>query len=224
MKTLRWMLVLGHLVLLPISAVSLAAAPADTNDTAKQQALAWLDTYRGRQALFHDKDIAQLRAKLNAGTDAEAQQWLTKTKDSRQALDSEPWRQTQKWLRQFLRVQAIYSDEQIEELRKETLDAAKNSPTKFKEMLHEMENFRQAWTRGVTDGKQLRQREVHVKQAYNKELVAQRAAARKKAASQSNPVRPANTVKKPQYDRPPALIDSLDEARWSVMRSFWRPW
>lgn len=201
-----------------------AETSAGADASAKKQALAWVDGYRGRQALFHDEDVAQLREKLNAGTEAEAKTWLEKTQEARQALDSERWQKTQQWLRQFLRVQAIYSDEQIEELRSETLDAAKNSPAEFKKMLLEMENFRKAWTQGVTDSKQLRKREEQVKLAYKKEVAAERAAARKQASAKGNTVRPVKPAKKAQYHRPPALIDSLDAARWSVMRSFWRPW
>ena len=216
---------MGSLALLLAHAHTLLADTSDaTNDSSKKQAITWVDTYRGRQALFHDEDIAQLRKKLSEGTDTEAREWLEKTKEPRQVLDSERWQQTQKWLRQFLRVQAIYSDEQIEELRSETLDAAKTSPTHFKEMLLEMENFRQAWTQGITDSKQLRKREEQVKLAYKKEVATERAAARKKASAQGNSGRPVKPVKKPEYHRPPALINSLDAARFSVMRSFWRPW
>lgn len=199
---------------------------ADDSDSFKQKALNWVEAYRKVQVLFNDKDIEALHDRLAAANEDEAKQWWNKTASAREALDSERWQKTRDWLKQFLRVQAIYSDKEVEEFRDETSAATKLSPDNLKQVLSELENFRTSWTSGVANAPKLREREQQVINAYKKETFAARESARRQAAARAATA--ANTGTNPvprrEYHRPPALIDSLDVARRSVLRGFWGPW
>jgi hypothetical protein len=195
-------------------------------DSPKDQALQWIDAYRQVQVLFHEKDIERLRSEVAQGTDAQAAEWLEKTKEIRAALDSPEWAKTRAWLKEFLRVQAIYSDEQIAEFREKVKEAAKESPAKFMDIMNDVEQKRTALSaRGANEAK-IREQKMEVMKAYQQEAVAAREAERRQRAEAAK-VAEANKPKpvaKPDYQRMPALVDSLDVARWTVMREFWGPY
>lgn len=199
-------------------------ADADAAD-AKVTALKWIDSYREAQVLFHKEDMDRLHKKLATATPEQAAGWLKETKDIRNALDSQEWQETRVWLKEFLKVQAIYTKEQIEHFREEAKEAAKKSPEKFKELLMDVENKRAKLISGAATSARLRQQKLAVAEAYRKEEAAARDAARIAAAKQAE-VRsaPQSVQKRPERQRPPQLIDSLDVARWSVMRGFWPGW
>ena len=52
------------------------------------------------------------------------QDWLAEAETLREVLDNPRWHDTREWLREFLQVQAIYSDEELEELRAQITDAS----------------------------------------------------------------------------------------------------
>jgi hypothetical protein len=233
-SSLRFALLVGTLACLGGSATITRAdqnsekrsdsSPVDAA-TAKKKVLAWIDDYRKVQVLFHDEDVARLRKDLAEDTPAEALQWWTKTASVRAALDSPEWQKTREWLREFLRVQAIYSDEQIEEFRAELKQAAENNkPGDFQDMLADIERRRSRLIGGSADSKALREHQLSVIEAFRKEQAAERVAAAKAAASATpvNPVQAAPLApRKPRVPTAP-LVNSLDVARWSVMRNFWR--
>ena len=187
-------------------------------------AMTWIDNYSENQVLFHKKDIVRLREKIAKATPAQAKKWLDETKEIRQALDSPKWKDTRTWLKEFLRVQAIYSDDQIAHFRTETGKAAKESPEKFIDILLEVEKKRLDLVNGAASSARVREQQVAFAQAYRKEQAAARDAARL-AAAKAAPRTPApGAPRRREYRRPPTLISSFDVARWSVMREFWPNW
>jgi hypothetical protein len=82
-------------------------------DTMRSDALAWVEQYAMRQALFAPKDVQQLRRTLAAAPAATVNRWWQTTDTLRSRFDSEQWRTTQRWLNQFLAAQAIYSSAEM---------------------------------------------------------------------------------------------------------------
>lgn len=208
-------------------AAQTADAPSDGgNLKAREEALAWIDKFGGDTVLFHEADVKKVRDRLAKATPEQAQEWLDRTAEMRAALDSPEWKETQKWLKQFLRVQAIYSDEQIDAMRKEVLAAAEAGETdKFKDMLDEIENRRSQLAQGAATSAQLRDQQVKLVEAFKQQAMEERAAMRQSEA-QALAAAPANNppVQRREYVRPAPLVTSLDVARWSIMRNFWGRW
>ena len=193
--------------------------------TSQQRALNWLDQFRQVQVLFHDQDIARLREKLEGATSEQAQQWWEQTAEARAALDSPEWQKTQKWLKEFLKVQAIYSDEEIEQFRREASDAARSSPDKFVDILSRIEAERTRIASGAEEDAEMRQHKLAMVQAYKQEEAAARMAAmRQSRAASVAPNSQRAPVVKDNYRPPSPLVTSMDVARWSVMRNFWGSW
>jgi hypothetical protein len=229
----------SHVMLFLIAPFVVAAwGEAGANDSAadsaaaqtgqeKTEALAWLDGYRKVQVLFNNKDLERLREEIAASTPDEAKQWLEETKEIRAALDSPEWKTTREWLREFLRVQAIYTDEQIAQFRKEAKEAAEKSPEKFQTLLADVEEKRASLARGAANDRQLRQQMLDISRAYRQDQFAQREAVRRQAAQFGSGAASSHSAPVPRKTRvgpPPPLVDSLDVARWSVMQNFWRRW
>lgn len=203
------------------------AKAAASDNQAREEALKWLDGFRGETVLFHDKDIQQVRDRLSKATPEQAKEWLTKTAEMRQALDSPEWQETRRWFKEFLKVQAMYTEEQIEQLRQETRKSAEEgTPAKFIDILKEIENKRSQLVRGAANSAKMREHKLTLVEAYRKESMEQREAARRAAAAQSAAASSARqpAVQRRQYNRPSQLVNSLDVARWSVMRDFWPRW
>lgn len=212
--------------------VSVAALSAATNadesgkqdggTITKESVLAWIDDYRKKQVLFHDDDIARLRKEIADDTPEEAAKWWAKSADIREVLDSEQWKETREWLREFLKVQAIYSDEQIAIFQNEAEETAKESPKDFKKILADIEDKRARLKQGSANAKALREDQLAVVQAFRKEQADSRLAANRDRAAEFDTVNPTPTTPRaPRYSQPP-LVDSLDVARWGIMRGFWR--
>lgn len=191
--------------------------------TAKKQAINWIDKYRKDQVLFHEKDIDRVRKDLVDGSDDDALKWWKGTAEIRAALDSAEWKDTQAWLKEFLRVQAIYSDKEVDEFRTQAKeDARRDSPKDFKKMLAEVEEYRRRLAQRSANARELREQKLEVVSAFRQEEAAARAAALAQAAKTPapNPVQPPVKPRAPRQASAP-LINSLDVARWNVMRNFW---
>ena len=193
---------------------------------ARAAALKWINSYAKVQVLFHKKDVERVREKLSQASPEQAQQWLVETREIREALDSARWKETQNWLRKFLEVQAIYSDEHIDHFRTDTEKVAKESktgdPEKFIEILKDIEKKRLDLVQGAASSARIREQTNAMAQAYRKEQAKARDAARlatARASAQNRSSQPP--VQRREYQRPSKMIDSLDVARWSVMRGFW---
>ncbi|MHB8971431.1 MAG: hypothetical protein ACYC3X_08975 [Pirellulaceae bacterium] len=85
--------------------------------------LEWLDQYLTESDLLRREDMDKIRTAVLQMSPSQLEQWLTQTKDLRAYVESEKWQETKKWLREFLRVQAMYSDAEIERLRNDIVNA-----------------------------------------------------------------------------------------------------
>ncbi len=112
--------------------VTMAAEFAVADDTQQQRTavVEWLESYVGDEILLKPEDLAAKIDTIRQMSDVEFQTWYRETRPLRQVLQSPEWQDTREWLREFLAVQAIYSDEQIEQFRS---NAAKMSPREMLE-------------------------------------------------------------------------------------------
>jgi len=201
---------------------------AVADGSAKSAALKWVDGFRKVQVLFSDKDVEKLRSELAEGSEAKAKTWLSETKKIRDALDSDRWNETRKWLRDFLDVQAVYSDKEIAEFRTKAKKTAKQSAEKstmeFIDLLKDIERKRKRFAARAVNSEQVRKQQLTMAAAYQQKQVAQRSAARRARSSAASigTSGQGKPIKKREYRRPPPLIDSLDAARMEVMRNFYR--
>jgi hypothetical protein len=207
-------------ILMGFTVTLIVGGYATSRGDEKQQALDWLDRYRKVQVLFHDQDVERLRKELAAGTPERAQAWWERTKEIREALDSPEWKATSAWLKEFLKVQAIFTDKQVAQMREELKDAAKTSPRKFKELLADITAYRTKIVHGAAASTQLREQ---VLAAYQQEAFEAREDARRSTAqaAQIGPSPQPTTNIRTYGAPPPPLINSLDVARWGLMQGFW---
>jgi len=195
------------------------AKPAEV----KQQALAWLDEFAKEEVLFSQKDLEKLRAKVASMSDEEAAAWWKKSAQERELLDSEQWQETRDWLREFLKVQAIYSDEQIRYFQSEAFAKAVKSPRELKDIMAEITARRKALAAGARQSAQTRAQLVATIEAFTQEQVQARAA--RVAQTPPLPSVPAPAiVRQPEAPYNEPLVTSLDVARWSVLRSIFPRW
>ena len=203
-----------------------AAFGQDATETTlpvKQQALRWLDRFAVNQALFSEQDVQKLRNKVAGMSDEEAQKWWDDTAIRRELLDSPDWQETQQWLKEFLKVQAIYSDEHIRFFQSEAFTKAQESPRSLKEAMDEITALRRRFASGAKISEATRNQLLASQEAYRQQEVR----AREAAVIQSASAAPAaGTIQRrdipSRYNRP--LVTSLDVARWTVLREVFPRW
>jgi hypothetical protein len=206
-----------------------AAATAESADPAatKKEALAWLDRFGRSQVLFHADDIKKLRTKIEAMTPEEAAAWWKESAPKREVLASEEWAETEAWLKKFLAVQAIYSDEEIRDFQSEAAAKAKESAESLQEVLARVSKLRQRLVGGAQQSEQVRQLQLAANEAFRQNAVRQReeaarAARSRPAATFPTPAAPPPRERPGRVNEP--LIDSLDVARWAVLRELFPRW
>lgn len=191
----------------------------------KQDALQWLDSFARYQVLFHADDVKKLRARVEAMTPEEAAKWWEQSEPKRKVLSSPEWNETEKWLRQFLDVQAKYSDEEIKQMQSSAADKAKESTESLQEVLSRVTKVRQQLAAGSQMAEETRQLQLAANRAYRQEEVRQREAARQRAQAPAPapaaPPPPARTGPT-RYNEP--LINSVDTARWMILRELFPRW
>lgn len=196
----------------------------DRADEERRGALDWLDRYITVQILFDRKDIEALRAKVATMPAGELHDWIQKTKQIRAKLESERWQQTREWLREFLRVQASYSDDEIAKFRAKD---AEMSPREVNKLIGRIEHERKSlqWMHAASE--RSRKATLALGQKYRRRQEARRQAALNAGYRRGD--RPFfGTDRVYAYPRyggsrsylpPPPLITSREVARWSVYRS-----
>ena len=124
---------IGSLLLVAIVAES---GMADHTQQQRTAAVEWLQSYVGDELLLKPEDLAALIDNVGQMSDAEFQTWYQQTRPLREVLQSPEWQETRAWLREFLAVQAIYSEEQIDEFRSK---AAEMSPREMLEAVRRIQ-------------------------------------------------------------------------------------
>lgn len=189
----------------------------------KQTALKWLESFAQTQVLFHEEDMKRLKEKVAAMSPDEASKWWQERAANREFLDSPRWQETQNWLREFLRVQARYSDEEIRDFQSEAFSKGKESTLALNEVLEKLIQYRQQFRAAAQGSSAMRQLAVDANQAFRQDQVRQREARFHRPTAQFNTVQPPAPPPRPVVPRPP-LVDSMDVARWTVMNQFFPRW
>jgi DNA-binding FrmR family transcriptional regulator len=206
-----------------LSANALLAADDPTPAGAKKQAVAWVDQFVKEEVLFSPKDLEKLQKKVAAMSDEEAATWWKESAAKRALLDSDDWKETRNWLREFLKVQAIYSDEQIRYFQSEAFEKAVESPRELKEVMAEIAARRRALASGARQSAEQRAMFASSIDHFREEQVRAREAAAAKVP-QVPSVAPPAIVRQPVAPPNEPLVTSLDVARWAVLRSVFPRW
>ncbi len=193
----------------------------------RREALNWLDEYLTSQVLLKKEDSARIRETVSQMSPSQLQDWLEKTQKIRAFLESDDWQDTNTWLREFLRVQAIYSDEEIETLKDKI---SKADPDELLEILEDIEAKHNSLRSMHRASNQNRQAELKARDAMIKQQSAAAAAARKSSGG-SRPLfgstqgKAANKYTASKGYRPPRpLITSNEVAREAVQRQVFPGW
>jgi hypothetical protein len=155
--------------------------------------LEWLDQYAVRQALFHPGDIEKLRTRVAAMSPMEAKKWWEESASRRELLDDPEWRETEKWLREFLRVQAIYSDDQIRELQAKAFQKSEMSARSLREVMDDITRKRRELAQGARQSDEIRKEMIAARDAFREENAREKEAARRRTAA-SYPASPTPNV------------------------------
>lgn len=192
-------------------------------EAAKTQVLQWIDEFREEQVLFHDADLAELRSTLADSAPEEAQLWWARTTRIRAELETPQWKQTREWFREFLRVQAMFSDQQIDDLRDRAWNAAgQESSRAFRDILSEVKGYRTQLVRGAADGKAIREYKLSALATLRKQQASQRPTVTQAASYATKHTQRRRTrIREPRYVVRRPLVTSLEVARWNVVRLFW---
>lgn len=196
-----------------------------TDQERRETTLLWLDTFLTESDLLRKEDVAKIRAAVEGFTPSELSQWLEQTKQLRRYVESEQWQQTKLWLREFLRVQAIYSDQELQEIRDEIVRADASEMLAILKRI-QAKHDSLVWMHQAAQRN--RQVEVDERDAY----LAQQAAAAQAARASSARNLPlygagatGGTGQKPSrgYQVPGPMIDSRVMARAAVWAELWGP-
>ncbi len=199
-------------------------ADANLSDPDRQrETLDWLDTYMTGSDLMSRDDVAKIRAAVVQMSPSQLERWLKQTRDLRAYVESPQWQDTKKWLNGFLRVQAIYSDKEIQEFRQQLFDA---DPEQMLAMLQRIQAKHESmvWMHQAAG----KSREIDV-QARNA-MVARQDSANNAARTSANRNIPlfgnaggSSRGGKPDsgYRIPGPLIDSRTMAQWTVFQGVW---
>jgi len=202
-------------------------APCDARQSwqeERREILAWLDRYQTVQVVFKDDRIEKIRARVADMSEDELQQWLAQTAEIRKLLDSDDWRETREWYREFLRVQAIYSDEEIERFREKAGEA---SPRELYEILMDIKRRREGlkWMHNASESQ--RKSSLAMWEKHQQQLATGRFAPRKAAyhgGYSAYGLRTSTAERsywRSGYRVPPPLITSREVARGAVRSLFY---
>jgi hypothetical protein len=107
----------------------------------RQEVIQLLSDYSGDEWLLRPEDLQALIDKVRQMPDEEFVTWYRETRQVRDILRSPQWQETRQWLREFLAVQAIYSQEEIDEFRR---DIARMSPSELVDVLRRIRRKHQS--------------------------------------------------------------------------------
>jgi hypothetical protein len=204
---------------------ALAQTAAPSAEKTKKQALEWLDSFARFQVLFSADDVKSLRDRVASMSPDEAAAWWEKTTPQRKLLSSPEWSETENWLRKFLNVQARYNDDEIRYFQTEAATKAKDSAGSLQEVLDRVTKARRKLIAGSQASEDVRQMQLAANEAYRQQEVRRREEARRQASAQPAATFPAPpTVRQYPAGYNAPLIDSIDVARWAVLRELYPRW
>ncbi len=228
----------GVILMLLSAVMALLAAPAygqignrditdaNLNDAERRETtLLWLNTFLSESDLLRKEDMDKIRQAVAQMSPSQLRQWLEQTKQLRQYVEGEKWQGTKQWLREFMRVQAIYSSQELQKLRTQIVQADANQMLAILKRI-QAKHDALIWMHQAAERN--RQVEVDERDAY----IAQQAAAAQAARGVSSPNAPlygggmsGGSGQKPSkgYYVPSPLINSRELARVAVWSELWGP-
>ncbi len=189
------------------------------------ETLDWLDKYMADSDLAPPGSFEKVRAVVAQLTPSQLEQWLIQTRRLRQYIESPEWQETKQWLRGYLKVQAVYSEQEIQSFRKRLFDA---DPNELLAMLQQIQAkhesmvwMHQASTQSRSMSVQARNAQVARQDSVN--AAATQAAAARSAPLFGNAMNAGSAARKPDsgYRVPGPLIDSMSVARWATFAGAW---
>jgi hypothetical protein len=188
----------------------------------QQQTLDWLNKYLADSDLAQPGTIDQIRAAIEKMSPSQLERWLAQTKQLREYVESPQWQSTKKWLHSFLKVQAIYSDKELQEFRQKLFNA---DADEMLALLQQIQARHESMVSMHELAAKTRQMDLQARNAS----VARQDAANKARPSTGGAVPlfgnagGAGTGRKPDsgYRVPGPLIDSRTVAAWEVWRNAW---
>jgi hypothetical protein len=109
-----------------------------------KEAINWIRDYAEVSLIHGEKELAELAEDMKKMSAEELEEFLRQVARYREVIDSRQWLEMHTWLKQFLAVQAKYSDDELEKFRKEIADM---SPNELRELLMEFQIERAAGVR-----------------------------------------------------------------------------
>ncbi|NLX57090.1 MAG: hypothetical protein GXY58_18430 [Planctomycetaceae bacterium] len=221
-------LLLASLLTLPLSAPGTAAGQPSGQEAAgaterQREVMAWFDKYLTDTDLMLPGTADKLRSAVAQMSPSQLDRWLTQTNQLRVYVESLEWQATKKWLHGFLKVQAIYSEKELQEFRQKLFEAdADQLLTMLQQIQAKHESI--VWMHQAA-GK-MRQADLQGRNT----AVARRAdagSAARTAARRDVPLfgnaSQGRSVRKPDsgYRVPRPLINSRTVAAWEVWRNAW---
>ncbi len=220
-RNLGWLLVLG----LGMAVATANFACAQTAEDERAETLAWLDQYLSQSDLLDPKTLVQIRAAVKQMTPSQLDRWLAQTRQLREYVSSPQWQETRAWLQGFLKVQAIYSDQEIQEFRQKLFNA---NPDELLAMLQKIQAKHESMVWMHQASQQSRQMAVSARERQiARQDAANNAAQQAAAAARQTPLfgstggaaggRPRDSG----YQIPGPLINSRMMAQWTAFMGVW---
>jgi hypothetical protein len=199
--------------------------PADANVSSaqlRQQTLDWFDKYLADSDLSQPGTADKIRAAVEQMSPSQLERWLEQTQQLREYVESPQWQNTKKWLHSFLKVQAIYSDKELQEFRQKLFNA---DADQMLAMLQQIQAKHESIEWMHASSEKSRQMDLQARNAS----VARQDAANKARPSSAGAVPlfgnagGAGKARKPDsgYRVPGPLVDSRTVAAWEVWRNAW---
>lgn len=205
-------------------AVDLADEKVSDNERLRET-LDWLDKYMADSDLAPPGGFEKVRAVVAQLTPSQLEQWLIHTRRLRQYIESPEWQDTKKWLRGYLKVQAVYSQEEIQAFRQRLFNA---NPDELLTMLQQIQAKHESMVWMHQAATQSRAMSVQARNAQVARQDSINAAAAQAAAARSAPLfgsgmNAGGAARKPDsgYRVPGPLIDSMTVARWAAFAGAW---
>jgi hypothetical protein len=211
-------LVTGPTAILRAQITEVDPSRPDLTDAERKEAtLLWLDKYLADSALMSEQNTAKIRQAVEQMSPTQLEQWLQQTAKLREYVESPEWQDTKVWLRSFLRVQNMYSDKEIQQLRNEILNADAQQMLDILERI-QAKHESMVWMKQASN----QARAVELKQRNAAVAKQSAAASKRRGSSASMPLFGQGMAKgkKPSkgYRPPGPLITSREVARATVWR------
>jgi hypothetical protein len=190
----------------------------------RESTLRWLDAFLTETSLLRPEDMAQIREAVAGMSTSQLEQWLAQTKTLREYVEGEAWQRTKTWLREFLRVQNVYGEDELQRLRDQLVNAEADQMLAILKQI-QARHDRLAWMHNAAEQK--REFAVRGRDFSVAEQQAANRAARAAAPLELPPVGDT-TAAAPGINRvprgtviPSPLINSRDVARMAVWSEIW---